>query len=66
MVISVAWLGPLRSEGASLNLDAGRALVVGAVAAGVADDEHGLALAAAGSHGGNEDDGGLDFHFYRR
>lgn len=39
--------------------------MVGAVAAGVADDEHGLALAAARGHGGNEDAGGLDFHFYR-
>lgn len=46
-----------------VDLNAGRALVVGAVAAGGADDEHGLALAAARSHGGNEDDGGLDFHF---
>lgn len=44
------------------DLDAGGALVVGAVAARVADDEHGLALAAAGSHGVDEDDGGLDFH----
>ena len=38
--------------------------MVGAVAARGADDEHGLALAAARSHGGNEDDGSLDFHFY--
>lgn len=40
--------------------------MVGAVAAGVTDDEHGLALAAARGHGRDEDNGCLDFHFYRQ